>query len=303
MCPPSLAFFCAESDRTRQDAHGFVGNLSHRRNATSPPSLLGAPLPRRRSSPTPPLPRPSLLETRYAVEAAKAGYFFSVPPIICRSPGFQALVKAVPLESLLLETDSPALVRVHAEQMLPLGCFRAAPSNQRFAFRCWRASSPSYFCCFCSCLALVIALVTAPGADDGPLRPRGRGPPATRRHARSQSHAHRVHVRTVTHQRQGQDCRHHHPAPSSFATPLASALYVVTSAPCVVTSAPCVATPAPYVILQAPVKNTKNEPKNITIACDWIATLKNVPVEEVRRVVGANAQRLFPRAFSPIADR
>lgn len=55
-------------------------------------------------------PRVTLLETRYAVEAAKAGYFFSVPPIICRSPGFQALVKAVPLESLLLETDSPALV-------------------------------------------------------------------------------------------------------------------------------------------------------------------------------------------------
>lgn len=54
--------------------------------------------------------------------------------------------------------------------------------------------------------------------------------------------------------------------------------------------------------MQAPVKNTNNEPKNITIACDWIATLKNVPVAEVRRVVGANAQRLFPRAFGPIAD-
>lgn len=55
--------------------------------------------------------------------------------------------------------------------------------------------------------------------------------------------------------------------------------------------------------MQAPVKNTKNEPKNITIACDWIATLKNVPVAEVRRVVGANARRLFPRAFGPEADR
>eukprot|EP00752_Nemacystus_decipiens_P002492 g2343.t1 len=95
---------------------------------------------------------------KYAVEAAKAGYFFSVPPIICRSPGFQALVKALPLESLLLETDSPAL---------------------------------------------------------------------------------------------------------------------------------------------APIKNTKNEPKNITIACDWIATLKDVPAAEVRRVVDANARRLFPRAFGP----
>lgn len=47
------------------------------------------------------------------MEAAKAGYVFSVPPIVCRSPGFQSLVKALPLESLLLETDSPALVRGH----------------------------------------------------------------------------------------------------------------------------------------------------------------------------------------------
>ena len=54
---------------------------------------------------------PFFLSARYAVEAAKAGYFFSVPPIICRQPGFKALVKAVPLENLLLETDSPALVR------------------------------------------------------------------------------------------------------------------------------------------------------------------------------------------------
>ncbi|CAM9759094.1 unnamed protein product [Ectocarpus sp. 6 AP-2014] len=46
---------------------------------------------------------------KYAVQAAKAGYFFSVPPIVCRSPGFQSLVKALPLESLVLETDSPAL--------------------------------------------------------------------------------------------------------------------------------------------------------------------------------------------------
>ena len=49
---------------------------------------------------------------------------------------------------------------------------------------------------------------------------------------------------------------------------------------------------------QGPVKNEKNEPKNITIARDWIATVKGVPVEEVARIVEANAQRLFPRAFA-----
>lgn len=63
------------------------------------------------------------------MEAAKAGYFFSVPPIVCRSPGFQALVKAVPLESLLLETDSPALVRVQSL----LVCFEW-PLEQRLRF-------------------------------------------------------------------------------------------------------------------------------------------------------------------------
>ncbi|CAN0423827.1 unnamed protein product [Scytosiphon promiscuus] len=57
-----------------------------------------------------------LSDERYAVEAAKAGYLFSVPPIVSRSPGFQSLVKALPLESLLLETDSPALVSHHQER-------------------------------------------------------------------------------------------------------------------------------------------------------------------------------------------
>eukprot|EP00904_Undaria_pinnatifida_P011462 jgi/Undpi1/7446/HiC_scaffold_22.g09919.m1 len=56
---------------------------------------------------------------KYAVEAAKAGYLLSVPPIVCRSPGFQSLVKAVPLQSLLLETDSPALAPVKNELNKP----------------------------------------------------------------------------------------------------------------------------------------------------------------------------------------
>ena len=45
----------------------------------------------------------------HAVRAAEAGYFFSIPPSVVRSPQKQKLVRGLPLESVLLESDSPVL--------------------------------------------------------------------------------------------------------------------------------------------------------------------------------------------------
>jgi len=46
-----------------------------------------------------------------------------------------------------------------------------------------------------------------------------------------------------------------------------------------------------------PTKDQRNEPANVRLTCVYIASIKNLPVEEVARVTTANARRLFPRAF------
>ena len=46
----------------------------------------------------------------------------------------------------------------------------------------------------------------------------------------------------------------------------------------------------------------RNEPKNVLVSCQAVASAKRVSVEEVARVTSENARRLFPKAFSSCSN-
>jgi len=63
---------------------------------------------------------------KHAARGAEAGFYFSVPPSLVRSPQKQKMVKRLPLSALLLETDSPVLAPEKGARNEPVNATLAA---------------------------------------------------------------------------------------------------------------------------------------------------------------------------------
>ncbi len=67
----------------------------------------------------------------HALRGAEAGFVFSIPPSVVRSPQKQKLIRALPMSALALETDSPVLGPVRDERNEPANvCIAAAAIAQ-----------------------------------------------------------------------------------------------------------------------------------------------------------------------------
>lgn len=68
-------------------------------------------------------------KAKLGVQIAEAGYLFSIPPVVVRSESFQGLVKKLPREALLTETDCPYMgptSEVNEPANVPLGVAKMA---------------------------------------------------------------------------------------------------------------------------------------------------------------------------------
>ena len=59
-------------------------------------------------------------KAKYALKGVEAGFYFSIPPSVAFSPQKKKLAKALPLDNMMLETDSPIFSPKRGENSEPL---------------------------------------------------------------------------------------------------------------------------------------------------------------------------------------